>query len=194
MFREETEATGLLRAYLPEAVSRELLWSSIEFDAVSFSDDRLRESESDLLYALARQHGPSVSGRRLERGQRSTSHPYLLYRVGPSREHRAQHLAWDGVLLPKDDPFWAVANPRNGWGCKCSIRFVSRAQHRRCVRAGITYPSQGDQPPRTGKPVETKAPKLQRRRYINKRTGQTHVGYAGIDPGFEDNPGTAREQ
>ena len=36
VFREETEATGLLRAYLPEAVSRELLWSSIEFDAVSF--------------------------------------------------------------------------------------------------------------------------------------------------------------
>ena len=49
VFGEETEATGLLRAYLPEAVSRELLWSSIEFDAVSFIDDRLRESESDLL-------------------------------------------------------------------------------------------------------------------------------------------------
>ena len=91
-----------------------------------------------------------------ERGQRSTSHPYLLYRVGPSREHRAQHLAWDGVLLPKDDPFWAVANPRNGWGCKCSIRFVSRAQHRRYVRAGITYPSQGDQPPGRGNLLKPK--------------------------------------
>ena len=32
-----------------------------------------------------------------ERGQRSTSHPYLLYRVGPSRTHRDQHLAWDGL-------------------------------------------------------------------------------------------------
>ena len=107
-----------------------------------------------------------------ERGQNSTSHPYVLYRVGPSREHRQQHLAWDGVLLPMDDPFWAIANPRNGWGCKCSTRFVSRAQHRRYVRAGITYPSQGDQPPRTGKPVDTKAPKLRRRRYVNRRTGQ----------------------
>ena len=69
-----------------------------------------------------------------------------------------------------------------------------RQLHRRYVRAGITYPSPGDQPPRTGKPVATKVPKLQRRRYLNKRTGQTPVGYAGIDPGFEYHPGTAREQ
>ena len=81
-----------------------------------------------------------------------------------------------------------------GWGCKCSTRFVSRAQHRRYVRDGITYPSQGDPATPDGEPVETKAPKLQRRRYLIKRTGQTHVGYAAIDPGFEDNPGTAREQ
>ena len=57
VFREETEATGLLRAYLSEAVSRELLWSSIEVQAVSFIDDRLRESESDLLYAIQRKAG-----------------------------------------------------------------------------------------------------------------------------------------
>ena len=35
VFGEETEATGLLRAYLPEAVSRELLWSSIEVQAIA---------------------------------------------------------------------------------------------------------------------------------------------------------------
>ena len=31
----KSEATGLLRAYLPEAVSRELLWSSIEVQAIA---------------------------------------------------------------------------------------------------------------------------------------------------------------
>ena len=35
VFGEETEATGLLRACLPEAVSRELLWSSIEVQAIA---------------------------------------------------------------------------------------------------------------------------------------------------------------
>jgi len=119
-----------------------------------------------------------------ERGQRSTSHPYVIYLVGPSKTHREQHLAWNGTLLPKDDPFWAAANPRNGWGCKCYTRFVSRAQYRRYTAQGV---------PGGGK-VRTQRPKLQQEIYHNDRTGKTHVGYQGIDPGFEYNPGTSREQ
>ena len=129
-----------------------------------------------------------------QRGQRSTSHPYIMYRVGPSREHREQHLAWDGLVLPKDDAFWRTHNPRNGWGCKCTTRFVSRAQFERYQRQGIPYPSRGDAPPRTGKPIKTEAPKLKRVRYINERTGKTYYGYAGIDPGFERNPGITRKK
>ena len=34
-----------------------MLWSSIWFDTVSFVDDRLRESESDLLYMIRRKAG-----------------------------------------------------------------------------------------------------------------------------------------
>lgn len=119
-----------------------------------------------------------------ERGQRSTSHPYLLYRIGPSREHRLQHVAWDGVVLPKDDPFWSVANPRNGWGCKCSTRFVSRAQYRRYERSGIPGVRR----------MKTDRPELREKVYRNKRTGESHVGYDGIDPGFEHNPGAGRMQ
>lgn len=119
-----------------------------------------------------------------ERGQRSSSHPYVLYRVGPSKNHREQHLRWDGTLLPKDDPFWAIANPRNGWGCKCYTRFASSAQHRRYTSTGL---------PGGGK-AKTKRPVLQQEVYLNDRTGKTHVGYSGIDHGFEYNPGTSREQ
>ena len=54
VFREEAEAAGLLRAHLPEAVNNELLWSSLKGQEVSFIDDRLRDSESDLLYAVQR--------------------------------------------------------------------------------------------------------------------------------------------
>ena len=50
----EPEAVALLQAYLPPAVSRELLWSSLEWQSASFIDDRLRASESDLLYAIRR--------------------------------------------------------------------------------------------------------------------------------------------
>lgn len=127
-----------------------------------------------------------------ERGQRSTSHPYLMYRVGPSREHREQHLAWDGLVLPKDDPFWSSHNPRNGWGCKCSTRFVSRSQFQRYERDGITAAPRGDRPPAAGKPIQTEAPERKQVEYYNPRTDTTYTGYEGIDPGFEYNPGAAQ--
>lgn len=128
-----------------------------------------------------------------ERGMRSRSHPYILYRVGPSKQHREQHLAWDGVLLPKDDPFWAVAAPMNGWGCKCFLRFVSEAQYRRYRRNGLPHPAQGDGPPPKGrKQVQTESPELRVERYRNDKTGEMHTGYVGIDHGFERNPGIGR--
>lgn len=39
-----------------------------------------------------------------ERTMSSELHPYLMYRVGNSQKHREQHLSWDGLILPKDDP------------------------------------------------------------------------------------------
>jgi hypothetical protein len=36
-----------------------------------------------------------------ERAQASDVHPYLMYRVGNSKNHRKEHLAWDGLILPK---------------------------------------------------------------------------------------------
>ncbi|MDQ7091767.1 MAG: phage minor head protein [Methylococcales bacterium] len=35
--------------------------------------------------------------------------PYLLYQLGPSEHHRPEHVAWDGIMLPADDPFLANA-------------------------------------------------------------------------------------
>ena len=119
-----------------------------------------------------------------ERGSKSSSHPFILYRLGPSKVHRAQHERWDGLMLPKEDPFWRAAFPRNGWGCKCTARFVSRAQAERYRREGL---------PGGGKPRET-PPKLRRVDYTNSRTGEVRRGIDGIDPGFEYNPGEGREQ
>ena len=48
------EASALLRAYLPQAISRQLLWSTLAWQPVGFIDDRLRDSESDLLYLIQR--------------------------------------------------------------------------------------------------------------------------------------------
>lgn len=44
-----------------------------------------------------------------------------IYRHGGSRDPRPQHLAWDGLTLPPDHPFWQTHAPPNGWGCSCYI-------------------------------------------------------------------------
>ena len=49
--------------------------------------------------------------------------PYWQYRHADWVQHpRHQHLAWDGLVLAKDDPFWQTHFPPNGWGCQCSVR------------------------------------------------------------------------
>ena len=69
--------------------------------------------------------------------------------------------------------------PPNGWGCKCRVRALSKAQSARRGGAG-------------------KAPPTKTRPWLNKRTGQTErTGQTGrvplgIDPGWDTNPGKVR--
>lgn len=46
---------------------------------------------------------------------------YWVYRHGGSQEPRLHHLAWDGLILPPEHPFWATHFPPNGWGCSCRV-------------------------------------------------------------------------
>jgi uncharacterized protein with gpF-like domain len=106
-----------------------------------------------------------------ERIQRTAEErPYLLYQLGPSERHRPQHEAWSGTLLPIDDPFWDVAFPPNGWGCKCRVVQLGIEQTQR--RGGVTA-----------------SPKLHLIEYENKRTGEILTTPRGIDPGWAYNPG-----
>ena len=131
--------------------------------------------------------------------------PYLLYTLGPSREHRPEHVQWHGTLLPVDDPFWSVAYPPSGWGCKCRVRPVSASEYDRLQKTGIPAPSsQATQEidPKTGLPtgrrtpatvpVQTTAPPMPRVEWINKRTGVVQQVPRGIDPGWDYNPGEGR--
>jgi len=41
---------------------------------------------------------------------------------------REQHLAWDGLVLSKDDSFWNTHYPPNGWGCRCYVTGMSKTR------------------------------------------------------------------
>lgn len=106
------------------------------------------------------------------------SHPYLLYELGPSEQHRPQHVGWAGILLPADDPFWTTHFAPNGYGCKCRIRQVSQREFERLNSTSN---------------FQTTAPAIELREYINKRSGEALQVPVGIDPSFDINPGIARQ-
>ena len=110
---------------------------------------------------------------RVQRTKRQL--PYLLYRLGPSEEHRAEHVAWDGTLLPADDPWWSDHMPPNGWGCKCWVRQVSEAEARKL--GGATARPERDE-------VE----------WTNPRTKKTIRVDRGLDPAWASNPGRDRQR
>jgi hypothetical protein len=124
--------------------------------------------------------------------------PFLLYLLGPSREHRPEHVGWHGLLLPVDDPFWRTHFTPNGYGCKCHVRQVSKTEGARLEEEGVTAQIQEIDPVTdlpTGHfnertfPVRTQAPKIETRQWVNRRTGEVSQVPVGIDPGWEYNPG-----
>ncbi|MEO0496914.1 MAG: phage minor head protein [Pseudomonadota bacterium] len=112
---------------------------------------------------------------RMQRSKRAL--PYILYVRTSSKEPRAEHLAFEGIVLPIDHPWWRTHFPPNGWRCKCSVRQITR---REATKLGYVEGS-GE-------------PQVVMRGYFNRRTGQTVEVPEGIDPGWAANPGIDRSR
>lgn len=107
--------------------------------------------------------------------------PYWRYRHHTREHPRLQHLAWDGLILPCDDAFWATHFPQNAWGCNCGVESLSR------VEAVREWTKKGNNGPDTAPPLEWEE-RVIGKNGSNPRTVRTPVG---IDPGFAYNPGKA---
>ncbi|QRE74391.1 phage head morphogenesis protein [Methylobacterium aquaticum] len=120
-----------------------------------------------------------------ERAQRTKAAlPYALYVRTASSDPRQEHLGWVGTILPIDHPWWTTHWPPNGWGCKCSVRMITGRERDRLLATepkpgGIRYTEEvpDDGPPRV---------------FTNARTGEVSEVPAGIDPGWQTNPGLSR--
>lgn len=109
---------------------------------------------------------------RIERTKASL--PFLLYDAVQDGRTRPEHRAWDGTILPVDDPWWDTHYPPCGWRCRCGVIQLTAGM---LERRGLTVT---DTPPR-GAP----------RPWRNPRTGETIIVETGIDPGFAYNVGKA---
>lgn len=102
--------------------------------------------------------------------------PYWRYRHShASEEPREKHLAWDGLVLRHDDPWWATHYPPNGWGCKC---YVEALNDRDLARLGKSGPDEAPAVVMRTVEVGTQGP--------NPRTVRVPEG---IDPGWAYAPG-----
>lgn len=101
--------------------------------------------------------------------------PLLMYDAVQDDATREEHAAWDGTILPVDDPWWSTHMPPNGWNCRCGVIQLSTTQ-----AEGLGW-QPGD-----------KAPASPTREYTNPRTGEVSRVPEGIDPGWAYNPGADR--
>ena len=104
---------------------------------------------------------------RIERNKKAF--PYLKYIPSDAAFPREEHRRFYGMILPVDDPFWQTHMPPNGWGCRCNVRALTRAQ---AEKEGIS-PS----------------PQLEDVEHINTRTEEVEHYPEGVDPSFAHNPG-----
>ena len=123
-----------------------------------------------------------------DRTMESDLHPYLMYRIGASVHHREQHLRWNNLIRPKDDPIWNSIFPPNGYGCKCYTVAVTQARKEKYERDGV--PAYNPNTQKTVRiPVQTTAPKPNYKNYFNERKGTLERIPEGITPGFNWNQG-----
>lgn len=107
--------------------------------------------------------------------------PYWRYRHTSIEHPRLEHMAWDNLILPADDPWWDTHMPQNGWGCKCKVDSLSRLEARR------EWEKNGKAGPDEAPPIEWEK-RVVGKNGSNPRTVQVPKG---VDPGFAYNPGKA---
>lgn len=125
---------------------------------------------------------------RMQRSKRAL--PYILYVRTTAADPRPEHLAWVGIILPIDHPFWLTHFPPNGWMCKCTVRQISAAQAERLLGTKLNPDD-----PEDGAIIYRDTPPAERMRtFVNKRTGVRTRVPEGIDPGWHSNPGVGRSR
>ncbi len=115
------------------------------------------------------------AGREQQIEQVKSRRPYGIYKHSGSEHPRLDHLSWNNLVLPLDDPWWETHTPTNGWGCKCK---KLTANQRTLDRLGLEV---------------SESPTIEYVDYIDKVTGEVHQVPKGISPGFDYTPRTSGE-
>ena len=71
----------------------------------------------------------AVMSAKYERMKEAThTHPYWQYSAILDRRTRPSHSARHGAVYAHDDPFWSHSYPPNGFGCRCTVKAITKNQ------------------------------------------------------------------
>lgn len=82
---------------------------------------------------VARANGQEDRAQRVKKAL-----PFFMYEIGPSKNHRPEHVAWNGKIFAVDDPWWETHTPPCAYGCHCRKRQISRVEAEK--RGGVSEP------------------------------------------------------
>lgn len=106
--------------------------------------------------------------------------PYWEYVHADTRvpmSPRPQHIAFNGLIIRADDPWWDIYFPPNDWLCSCGVRSISESRLRRMGKTG-----------------PDRAPDIQRRPHTHRATGETVNLPVGVGYGWDYMPGSLWER
>ncbi|WP_246520192.1 PBECR2 nuclease fold domain-containing protein [Ancylobacter lacus] len=143
------------------------------FNAVGSTEEQRRDWRARIIYNT-NMRTSYMAGRyqQMTSPEVASYRPFWRYRHHDNAHPRPMHVAWDGTVLRRTDPWWKVHFPPNGWGCHCDVEAISERQ----LRA-------------MGKTGPDPAPDDRSYTARDPRTGQPETRWPGIDRGWEYNVG-----
>ena len=183
-FADELQATinagGDLRSFsqrMQVLLEKKGFWGDVEITDPRTGELRTTKFDKRRLQLIfdvnARQAFAAGRWKRIEQGKERK--PFVMYMTMNDERVRISHRPWHGLVLPVDHPFWRTHYPPNGWRCRCTAFAVSEKDIARYRAAGV--------------PVKRDAPEIVMRPWADRHNGRTLQVPAGIDPGFDYNPG-----
>lgn len=173
-------------------LQKEGLWGTVEVKdpqtgeplKTTFNEARLR-----LIYDTnVRQALAAGQWQRMLRNR--DSHPYVRYVSMDDSRVRPLHRLWHNTVLPIDHPFWQTHRPPNGYHCRCRVIGVTQADFERGFAQSRPGAKTDENAPLVRENFKTDPPPEQLVNWRNPATDEVLKVPAGIDPGFDYNPGS----
>jgi len=132
------------------------------------------------------------AGRWAQQQANAGARPYLQYVAVLDGATRPGHRALHGKVFRADDQIWTSIYPPNGYGCRCSVRALTKQE---VDERGLTVESSDGRLSQRDVVINQKTGEIGEvtvYRFTNPATGETIE--MAPDPGFNFNPGQAAWQ